>query len=419
MKYFIQLSSLLAAVAVVIAVAVASGGSSSDRRLIAEKWAILEPSLEFHGGDSTIRLKYNRAGDVQDNNQLDIVSSSVSLWSKECQSGGGTEFELKDDSAVAVENAVVGIALDRLWNNFIEHETDYPGAVFDKTASATTATTRPTIGFCVRYALSERTIIASENENENNEINFVESVVTATIVTKKKELREEDKGDDDASFEVIAATVAPVSQREDPLSSLRQHEQTFYHGYNHTIEAFLCPNGGNDNTPIIATVSQGSVVTLCVQTSARDGSIRVASIEEFTWTKRKAAKPAAVMVTKNYNINNTDDSPQTVTLEKRQRSVISDRSDSGSGSGSGSGNNNNNDDSIIVSQQAIRNGAAADMFTSHNGCRDEKPSFCSVSTLLMSEFYSNAWGSVSGTGTLTLAFGTKGEKEKRKFSYDP
>jgi hypothetical protein len=106
------------------------------------------------------------------------------------------------------------------------------------------------------------------------------------------------------------------------------------------------------------------------------------------------------------------DSPQTATMENRRKGVLSSNSASIS-------NSDNDDGSIIVRQEAIRDGAAVGMFTVYNGCRDRETSFCSISTLLMPKFYNKVEGRVSGTGTLSLAFGTKGEKDKRNFSYDP
>jgi len=435
MKPFIQCSSFLAVITAAAllcfyninkdSTANGSGSSSNtSRSLIVKKWAIPEPRLEFRRGDNVVILNYdsinNNNNNDNNNNDIDgssaIISSSVSLWSKECKSGGGTEIKLRDDNGddiavVTVENnrdfsvAVVGIDLDRLWSDLRNTKNDNLGS---------SSSTVRSIEVCVRYALSANRDITTSQNNENNkdksneetkplEMNFVESVILATLETSGKKQpppQQHHEEDDPSVFGVATATLAPTPQQHHRQPQPQRWEQTFYHNY--TIEAFFCP-GGEDNTPIMKVLRQGSVITLCVQPSKKDaGNIRVSSIEDFTWTKRRtkpsiSPPPTVVVTTTTFNNStSTSNNSQSVTVEKRHNHHHDNSNDNGN-------DNVNDDGSIIARQEAIRDGTAFDMFTVYDGCGG---SFCSFSSLLRTDFYTAVEAKVSGSGSMSLEFGT-------------
>ena len=297
--------------------AVSINSINSIQRLMVERWEIPEPRLEFQRGESLVVLNYGTS--LRNSEEHSAVSSSVTLWTKECRSGGGTELKPQDidQSAVIVKEnpnfsvSSVGIDLGQLWS-------DLGDQISDGTTSASTS-----ISFCVRYALSAKTNTASGE----TEVNFVESVVTATTVIVVNEQQQVPR--------VITANT--------------RHRKSIDDDY--TIDAFVCnQNGGNNPAK---TFTQGSVVHLCVQPSRIDGSIRIESIEEFTWKK---------LLSVDY-------------------------------------------DSVAVSQEAVKNGVPSDFFTIYKGCDSKETTYCSLKTLLLADFYTPQNGLIGGTGIVSLKFG--------------
>ncbi len=295
--------------------AVSINSINGIQRLMVERWAIPEPRLEFQKGERIVFLNYGTT--LSNSEEHSDVSSSVTLWTKECRSGGGTEIKPQNvgQSALIVKKnsnfsvSSVGIDLGQLWS-------DLGDQISDGTTSVSTS-----ISFCVRYALSTKTT------SGETEMNFVESVVTTTTVIGVNEQQQVPR--------VITANTRQRKSNEDE----------------YTIDAFVCnQNGGNNPAK---TFPQGSVVNLCVQPSRIDGSIRIESIEEFTWEK---------LLSVDY-------------------------------------------DSVAVSQDAVKNGVASDFFTMYKGCDNRETSYCSLKTLLLADFYTPPHGVIGGTGIVSLRFG--------------
>jgi hypothetical protein len=233
------------------------------------------------------------------------------------------------------------------------------------------------------------------------EVNVVETVVTATISLT----RPPDTGEnaDPAPFlEVMDATLSR------PPEGLRWQPEAFHHNF--TVQGFLCPGNG-DNTPIVKLVSQGSVLTLCVQPLYPDAGFRISSIEEFTWTKTRIesspspplAPPPNVTVgtssqnnsSSNGNSNRAVDTPRVVTVEKLSSPVSR---------GIGNHSPETAGETVHATQAAVRGGAASDPFTVYGGCNDGE-TFCTLSTLLRPDFYRKPHGRMSGSGSVSLEFG--------------
>lgn len=402
------------------------GSDNSSSRVVDEKWIIPEPNLEVRRNSNTIVLKYSKDGssNTSNTNIGSIVLSSISLWSKECQTGGGTEIKLRDNGSVVIlENnpdisaASFSIALDQLWSEHRENEVSIINS--DVTSSTATKETR-SIDFCVRYALGARTIDDSDNDESGAvEMDFVESVVTATMLRKKKQvaIKGEEKVDS-SLFEISTVTVASNAQQQDNLPG--RHQQTlflhthdievffglgdeddntpivknnntprwnqqvfFYRDY--AVKVFFC-HGDDGNTPMTGKFGMASLVTLCVQPLLKDaGSIRVSSIEDFTWTKTgtkpcTSTKADAMVITQNTFSNVTSNNPQNFYCKS-------------------------DDNILIVSQEAIRDGTAV-ILTQYDGCSDA--SFCKFGTILKSDFYKSK-GRIHGKASLSIEFVTRGK----------
>lgn len=217
--------------------------------------------------------------------------------------------------------STVGIDLGQVWS-------DLGDQISDGTTSASTS-----ISFCVCYALSAKNIAASGE----TEMNFAESVVTATTVI-----------DENKQQEIPRVITANAWHRENIDDD-------------YTIDAFVCNTDGGNNRA--KTFIQGSVVNLCVQPSRIDGSIRIESIEEFTWKK---------LLSVDY-------------------------------------------DSVAVSQEAVKNGVPSDFFTIYKGCDNRESTYCSLKTLLLADFYVPPKGVVGGTGIASIKFGKPRDNFPHKF----
>jgi len=313
-----------------------------------------------------------------------------------------------DGSVMAVD-----IALDRLWSEFAEQ------IATDSDESSATRS----VGLCVRYALSsvgnetlggdsnetnamEENLVESGNktlsggdsdEPKRLEVNVVETVVTATIsVTRPPDTGE--TADPTPSLEVMDAALSR------PPEGLRWQPEAFHHNF--TVQGFLFPGNG-DNTPIMKLISQGSVLTLCVQPLYPDAGVRVSSIEEFTWTKTRIesspspplSPPLNVTVStssQNNSSNSSVDPPRVVTVEKLSSQVSR---------GIGSNNPETAAETILATQAGVLGGTPSDPFTVYDGCNDGA-TFCTLSTLLRPDFYKKPHGRVSGSGSVSLEFGT-------------
>lgn len=294
---------------------------TDNRTLTVERWAIAQPVLEFQTGQSLIVLNYDTALDstkVRDNEEENAVISSASLWSNECRSGGGTEIKSKgdDQSALIVDvnpdSSVSSIGIDLSWLL-----SDFGVQVSNRTMP---------LSFCVRYALSAKTTTPM-GDIEPLEINFVESIVTvnaALVISEEQQVPG-----------IIAASI--------------RHRKSFDNDFK--VEGFVCDPLGRKSAH--QTFLPGNVITLCVLPPRLDGSIQIASIEEFTWKK---------LLSIDY-------------------------------------------DSEVASQQAVENGVASDFLTKYRGCHVEEMTYCSLSTLLLTKFYSRPHGLIGGTGTVSVQFG--------------
>jgi len=235
------------------------------------------------------------------------------------------------------------------------------------------------------------------------EENFVETAVTATIsmdeAPEQPVIDENKHNNNPSELEVSTATNVPRSE-------LQNRDRQWLHSTINdeiTTEVFLC-RGPEDNTLIMGTFVQGTLFTVCVQLSARDERIRIASIDEFTWQKTRLSLQEAVATPGK----SSDDLGTFLTASDQNHGIeeesnrITDVNSSNSNSSSSSSNNNNN--TVLARQQALQNGASAHVMSIYNGCRDDgEGRFCSFSTILLADFY-GARGTVSGTGSISLEF---------------
>lgn len=237
---------------------------------------------------------------------------------------------------------------------------------------------------------------------------------------------------------------------------LQTGENTFEHAYD--VECFLC-RGPRDNTKILRTINQGSIVTLCVQLAdeslREDGSVLIQSIRDFTWIKQSSAAPPS---SSSASSSSTPSSPaeeirittnNTIPshFNNRAADVIDwkvatakERQQGYNLFGNHAKNNNTNishaietseDDLVVVAtQEAIKDGIPTNPLTAYNGCFSEGGSdessngdnsnddasgaggtFCSLTSVLKADFYSAVKGTVVGNGIVTLGFGTGGSRE--------
>lgn len=396
-----------------------SNGSSFSS--LVDKWAIPVPTIALITNDDgeliddepqIIFLKYGVTVAPNDADADTDRIISATLWSKECQSGGGT---VKDDETTSNNNnngltltlstlldenenvnkyySVVDIALED--PNLIVNDSDLYSVISsdDNGDGNTTSTTTTTgsIDFCVRYALS-----ATSTEAEVMEVNYVESIVSIIVSSTTSD---DDIDSDGALFEfeiedvtvatktllasfdydrytAEAASASASGQQEEGAATTKQQSGTGAVAVadavavhkDYTIEAYLCPGGG-DNTRIIRSFSQGALVTFCVQPDAasRADGIVIKSIDSFTWIRQELTVGMGV-----------GGQQQIVALD-------------------------------TIRQQAVKNGAAYDMLTAYDGCDDDAaaandaPTFCSFSSLLKADFYASK-GKVTGKGSALLEF---------------
>jgi len=398
-----------------------SGSNSGS--LLADKWTIPEPTVALNHDENTaaVSLTYEIEDDDDDN-----IISEVTLWSKECKSGGGTAKDasngltltLAQQLALVVKQFVVSgtagtsvVTIDLDGVLIVNDEDLYSVSSYDEsfsdddeggntTTTATTTVTTGSIDFCVRYALLSSTTVAA---NKNREVNVVESVVSikiegddydvdgsllpffeqlqdVTVASKKKEtkpatsdsmLDETADADATADADVDAtaddATADATADTEDGATTTATAAMDITTTKQYNVEAYLC-RGGGDNTRVIMGFSQGSMISLCVQPDAaalNDGVV-VKSIDSFTWIR---------------NDNGNDD--------------------------------NNN----VVLQEAVKNGTASDPLSVYDNCEGTggsgttgttTTSFCYITSLLKADFYASK-GKVTGTGSATLGFPTSTE----------